>query len=65
MGFCQQRDRKKINHGIVKKSMSFEINTEMGIKSTGISNMPTNSIPLTHFPGLLLLLLAGAIASVY
>lgn len=65
MTFCQHTDREKINHGVVKNPIFLRINAEAGIESTGLPNTLANSIPLSHFPYLLLLLIVPEVAIIY
>ena len=65
MTFCQHTDREKINHGVVKNPVLLRINAETGIESTGLPHILANSIPLSHFPYLLLLLIVPEIATIY
>lgn len=64
MDYCQHTNREKTNHGIVRKPVFFEINAELGIKPTGLSNILAKSIPLSHFP-YLLSLTVPEVATIY
>lgn len=65
MDYCQHTNReKKPNHGIVKKTVFFKINAELGIKPTGLSNILAKSIPLSRFP-YLLSLTVPEVATIY